>query len=311
VGVHPFRFGVLTKAPRSRATWTELARQVEALGYSTLLVPDHSRPQLAPFPALLAAAASTTTLRVGTLVANNDFRHPTVTAREALTVDLLSDGRLDLGLGAGWMRRDYEEAGLRWDRGALRVERFEEAVAIIRLMEEERPFDFDGRWYRLAEMQGGPAPVQRPLPLLIGAGGPRMLAAAAGSASIVSFGRSMAAGPTAADAAADAAREATERKLAILREAAAARFDRLELNVLLTSVEIGPGAWERARRHGAEVGLSAAAVAATPQHLLAADAEQAVSVLRERRDSLGISYFVVNELVLEAFAPVVSALAGT
>jgi probable F420-dependent oxidoreductase len=250
-------------------------------------------------------------LRVGTLVANNDFRHPTVTAREALTVDQLTDGRLELGLGAGWMRRDYEETGIPWDRGSLRVERFEEAVAVIRLMEEERPFDFDGRWYRLSNMHGGPAPVQRPLPVLIGAGGPQMLAAAARSASIVSFGRSMAAGPTAADAARDAARDATERKLAVLREAAGAGFDRLELNVLLTMVEVGSGSGKRAREFGAEVGLSDAKVAATPQHLLAADAEQAVTILRERRESLGISYFVVNEPVLESFAPVVSTLAGT
>jgi len=122
----PFRFGINARDARSRAEWQGKARTIEALGYSTLMVPDHLWPVLAPIPALVSAAAATTTLRVGTNVINNDLRHPVVLAREAATVDLLTDGRLELGLGAGYVRSEYDQAGLRFDRGGVRVERLAE-----------------------------------------------------------------------------------------------------------------------------------------------------------------------------------------
>src|SRR2546428_2830438 len=123
----PFRFGVNVRTAGSHAEWADKARKVERLGYSVLLVPDHLAELLAPFPALAGAAAATTRLRVGTAVLNNDFRHPVLTAREAATLDVLSDGRLELGLGAGHMQSEYEAAGLGFDPGATRVERLAEA----------------------------------------------------------------------------------------------------------------------------------------------------------------------------------------
>jgi probable F420-dependent oxidoreductase len=123
----PFRFGVNVWGARSRAEWRSKARRVEALGYATLTVPDHLGEFFAPMPALVSAAEATTRLRVGTNVLNNDLRHPVLVAREAATVDRLTDGRLQLGLGAGHTKSEYDETGLRYDAGATRVDRLAEA----------------------------------------------------------------------------------------------------------------------------------------------------------------------------------------
>lgn len=305
-----FRFGVLAKAPRARSEWEELARRAEALGYSTLLVSDHMGAQIAPFPALVAAAAATDRLRVGTLVANSDFRHPLLVAREAATVDLLSDGRLELGLGSGWRRRDYGESGIRWDRGRVRAERFEEAVAIIRRAQVVGRFSFDGSWYSLRDAEGGPVPVQDPLPLLIGAGSPRMLDFAARSAQIVSITRSMVAGPSAAAAARDATAAATDEKIARVRTAAGDNYQRLEIHILVTLVELGAQAHEAARAFAAAHDLTVDEVLDTPQHLLGST-QTAIEQLQARREQFDLSYIAVDEQRFDAFAPVVSALTGT
>src|SRR5437764_9753278 len=140
----PFRFGVSVWHVASRAELAEKARKVEALGYDTLSFPDHLNERIAPMPALMAAAEATTRLRVGTNVLNNDLRHPVLVAREAAAVDLLSDGRLQLGLGAGSIKSEYDEAGLRFDPGRIRVERLAEAVAIIKAMLRGHEVNFLG-----------------------------------------------------------------------------------------------------------------------------------------------------------------------
>src|ERR1019366_8791467 len=170
-----FRFAAqLSKAPDGTArSWAEQARKAEDLGFSTLLMPDHFGDQLAPVPALMAAADATTTLRVGALVFDNDYRHPLVLAKEAATIDLLSGGRLELGLGAGWMRSDYDESGISYDDPAVRVDRFEEGLAVITgLLEAEGAFSFSGEHYTVTEHTATPRPAQRPRPpLIIGGGG--------------------------------------------------------------------------------------------------------------------------------------------
>src|SRR5438132_8332958 len=145
----PFRFGVAVRGAASRAEWADKARKIEALGYSVLNVPDHLAEVVAPIPALVSAADATQRLRVGTTVLNNDLRHPVVLAREAATVDLLTDGRLQLGLGAGWMQSEYDQAGLRFDPGATRVERLAEAVTIIKGLLEGEQVTFAGQHYRV------------------------------------------------------------------------------------------------------------------------------------------------------------------
>ncbi len=128
----PFRFGVSVHGSKSRAEWRDIARQAEALGYSTLLLPDHLGDQLSPIPALVAAADATSMLRVGSLVFDNDFRHPVMLAKEAATLDVLSGGRLELGVGAGWMKPEYERAGIPFERASVRIARMEEAIRIVK-----------------------------------------------------------------------------------------------------------------------------------------------------------------------------------
>src|SRR5438132_4463945 len=144
-----FRFGINLRDAKSRADWQDKARKVEALGYSALLVPDHLAPMLATVPAVVSAADATTRLRVGTNVLNNDLRHPVLLAREAATVDLLADGRLQLGLGAGSIKSEYDQAGLSFDRGAARVKRLAEAVTIIKGLLSGHEVNFAGRQYRV------------------------------------------------------------------------------------------------------------------------------------------------------------------
>ena len=186
--LRPFRFGVSVHGSKSRAEWIGVARQAEVLGYSTLLIPDHLGDQLSPIPALLAAAEATSTLRVGSLVFDNDFRHPVMLAKEAATLDVLSGGRLELGLGAGWMKPEYERAGIPFERASVRIEKMEEAIQIVKGLFADGPLDFAGQYYTITGLEGFPKPVQRPHPPLhIGGGGQRLLSIAAREADIIGF----------------------------------------------------------------------------------------------------------------------------
>lgn len=308
--IHPFRFGVLTKRARSAHDWAELAKESERLGFSTLLISDHARPQFAPFPALVAAGAVTDRLRLGTLVLNNDFRHPALVAREAATADLLTGGRIELGVGAGWADWDWDEPGLPRDRGATRAARFAESVALMRrLMDTEEEVTATGEWYRLSGYRSGPRTAQPHLPILVGAGGRAMLQTAATVADIVSFARDVRGASTPEGERSDATGGALDRKVAVLRESAGTRFAQLELNILVTEVEIGP----TGERHGVaaahRMGLTAREAADAPQ-ILAGTVPGVVRRLRERRERWGLSYLVVNENAAQAMAPVVAELSG-
>src|SRR5271165_6612768 len=226
-----FRFAAqLSTSPGGSArSWAEQARRAEYLGYSALLMPDHFGDQLAPVPALAAVAAATTTLRMGALVFCNDYRHPFVLAKEAATLDVLSEGRLELSLGAGWMRSDYDEAGLAYDPPAVRVARFEEAVKVVQgLLRTDGPFNFHGEHYEVLGHTLTPRPVQQPgPPLIIGGGGKRVLTFAAQHADIVSINVNLRAGTGGAETAADATPERTRTKVGWVKEAAGGRFDDL------------------------------------------------------------------------------------
>jgi probable F420-dependent oxidoreductase len=189
----PFRFGVQHYPATSGEDWKEKARRAEALGYDTFVMPDHiSQGGLAYAPALMAAADATTSLRIGTLVLNNDFRHPALVASEAATLDLLSDGRFELGIGAGWDPIDYEVPGIEFDAPRDRVNRFAESVQIIKQLLAGETVSFTGRYYTVRNLQNAPSSVQRPHPpLLIGAAGPRMLAIAAREAGLEVLGISL------------------------------------------------------------------------------------------------------------------------
>src|SRR6266702_7446084 len=182
----PFRFGVQEHRASNARAWRETARLIESLGYSAFYVPDHFGEQLGPIAALMAAADATTTIRVGALVFDNDYRHPVVLAKEVATLDLLSEGRLDCGLGAGWLASDYDQSGIPYDAPGVRIERMEEGLAIIKGLLAGGSFSFSGKHYRITSLEGHPAPVQKPHPpIVIGGGGRRMLQIAAREAEIV------------------------------------------------------------------------------------------------------------------------------
>src|SRR5262249_56643189 len=184
--MRPFRFGVSAREAESAAAWIEQARRAEQLGYSSFLLADHLVSIPSPFTALAVASAATSQIRVGPFVLNNDLRHPVIVAREAATLDMLSGGRLELGLGAGHMRSEYEEAGIPYDPAGVRVQRLEESVTIVKALLAGEQVTFEGAHYRINGHRGWPPPTQRPRPpVLIGGNGRRLLSPAAREAVIV------------------------------------------------------------------------------------------------------------------------------
>ena len=266
---------------------------------------------LAPFPALAAAAAATTRLRVGTGVLNNDLRHPLLTAREAATLDVLSDGRLELGIGAGHMQSEYAQMGLAFDAGATRVERLAEAVVIVKRLLEGEAVSFAGRHYRVTAHTLHPRPIQRPRPpLFIGGNAPRLLAVAAREADIVGLtGIAFRRGGAQPDVS-DFRVAAVDERVRLLRETAAGRFEQLELNALVQRVIVTDDRHKAAQELTARwPHLTADDLLASP-YVLLGTVDQLVDNLRARRDRWGISYVMTHEPFMDALAPVVARLAG-
>jgi probable F420-dependent oxidoreductase len=313
VGAHrPFRFGVQASSAVNRSAWVELARRVEAHGYSTLTMPDHLGDQFAPVPALMAAADATETLRVGGLVWDNDFRHPVVLAKELATVDVLSDGRLEIGLGAGWMRGDYDPTGIAYDGAGVRIDRFVEGLAVLKaLLGGAAPCTFAGQHYRLDGLVGSPRPVQRPRPpILIGGGGRRVLGIAAREADIVGINGTMSAGVVESEALRSMTAPAVDDKIGWVRVAAGERYGHLELSVRAFFVSITNDRRGAAEAVGGAIGIDAKEVLETP-FVLVGTPEQVVEDLRRRRERWGFSYVLVGGEDADAFAPVVAELAGS
>jgi probable F420-dependent oxidoreductase len=313
-----FRFGVHTSAAPDGAAWTANARRFEDLGFATLLLRDHFDDQLAPIAAMAAAATATTTLRVGCLVFDNDYRHPLVLAKEIATIDVLSGGRVDLGIGAGWMAPDYEQAGMPFDPPGVRVSRMIEAVAVMKGLFADGAFDYSGEHYEITGHDGLPKPVQRPHPpIMIGAGGERLLRFAAREADIIGINPVKRSNAEWADQnVTDATADATDRKLEWIRDAAGARFDELELSIVAPFVVITDDRVGLAESiaagldapDGADTGPDA--VLASP-YVLLGTADEIADTLRERRERWGLSYYVCNDDSIDAFAPIVEQLAGT
>lgn len=310
MAVRPFRFGVTAPTPSAGTDWVERARRVEQLGYSILVVPDHFRDHLAPVPALTAAALATTRLRVGSLVFSNDFRHPAVLAKEAATIDVLSGGRFELGLGGGWLRAEYDQTGIPFDAPGTRIERLEEAVTIIKGLLAGERVTFAGRHYTIADLEGRPTPVQRPHPpIAIGGGGRRTLTLAAREASIVGLVPRARRDGSGLDMT-DLSDAATREKLEWVRSAAGDRFDSLEIHALIQAVAVADRRTAAADDLASRFKVARDVVLETPYVLLGTIKEMCES-LRQRRERYGISYLTVFERDMEVFAPVVARLAGT
>jgi probable F420-dependent oxidoreductase len=290
----PFRFGV-NHVTTSASEWLDVARKVEALGYSTLIAQDHFGQQMAPLPALVAAGAVTTTLRLSTIVLDNDFRHPAALAKEAATVDALTGRRLELGVGAGWLEADYTKAGLSFDAPAVRFERLAETVQILKaFFSEADSVTFKGKHYQIDGLDVAPRTVQQPRPpLMIGGRQRRMLGFAAREADIVGISLLGAQGPT------------FEQKLAWVREAVGTRDPELHVNASLIEVTDQPeSAIEAAAQRS---GRSPADIRSSPATLVGS-LEAIVERLLARREQYGVTYYVINGRNLDAFAPVVKLL---
>ena len=315
--LRPFRFGVHTSDAPDGAAWAAAARRYETLGFSSLLVRDHFDDQLAPIVAMTAAASATTALRVGCLVFDNDYRHPLVLAKEIATLDVLSGGRVELGIGAGWMGSDYEQAGLEYDPPAVRVDRMIEAVQIIKALHGDDAVDFKGEHYTIKGHDALPKPVQRPhTPILIGAGGKRMLTFAAREADIIGLNpKNLGNDAWAETNVGDATDAATDRKIEWIRAAAGARFDAIELSIVV------PFIIETDDRMGMAEGIAAGlppagGEVATPArvlespYVLLGTLDEMAATIEARRERWGISYVVFNADSVDAAAPLVERLAG-
>jgi probable F420-dependent oxidoreductase len=308
----PFRFAVIAPKCPSGKELTEWARKAEALGYSAFFVPDHFiEHDLAPTAALAHVAAVTDTLRIGPLVLGNDYKHPVVLAREMATLDLLSAGRLELGIGAGWMTADYEKAGMTLDRPGVRIARLAESIAILKGLFAPGPFSFDGEHYRVTDLDGMPKPPQgADLPFLIGGGAPKILGLAAREAKIVGINANLKSGDgNAPETAQSLLPGATDQKLAWLREAAGDNFANLEIQSLLGFVHVTDDPSGIATAMAASFGVSEDDAVLAPATLVGTESG-IVDLLEARRDRWQMSYIVVPVESTEALAPVVARLAG-
>lgn len=306
-----FRFGVQTSAAPTREAWSEKARRIEELGFSTLFIPDHFGDQLSPVPAMMAAADATTTLRVGGLVLDNDYRHPVMHAKEMATLDVLSGGRLEIGLGAGWMKSDYDASGIAYDRAGVRIDRMIEGLAILKQSFADGAFSHAGKHYTITDYDALPKSVQKPHPpILIGGGGKRVLSIAAREADIVGVNFNLDQGAVNRDVMKTGDAGSTDEKIDWVRDAAGDRWDDIELNVTIFVAIVTDDQEKMVERIAPGFGMPPADVLKSP-HALIGTVEQMAETLQERRERYGFSYIAFSGDGYEALAPLVAKLAGT
>ena len=308
--MRPFRFGLQTSNAPDAKAWRERARKVEDLGFAALYIPDHFTDQWGPLVALTVAAEATSTLQVGALVFDNDYRHPVVLAKEIATLDLVSEGRVIFGLGAGWMRSDYEESGIPYDEPAVRVDRFEEAVDVYTQLLREGTATFEGTHYSIKGAAGQPRPTGTGPKLLIGGGGKRVLSHAARHADIVGVNPNLKSGATDQATAQSAVADMVDRRIGWIKEAAGPRFDQLDLQMLTFIVQVGGDRKEMAELMGPAMGISPEQAHDAPLALVGSVGE-ICDQLVERRERWGLNDWVIHDPELDAFAEIVGRLAGT
>jgi probable F420-dependent oxidoreductase len=304
----PIRFSIQIPDAADARAWADKARRADDLGFYSISVPDHlgpSLPQLAPLVALASAAAVTSRLRLAVTVLDNDFRHPVMLAKEIATLDVLSSGRVDMGLGAGWLEEDYTRTGVTtWDPPATRVDRLFESVSVLRLLFSGEPVTFPGMHYQVTEFRSHPSPVQNPVPLMIGGRGPRMLSFAAREAQIVSV--------LAATGEGGNRLAGFERQLRWISEAGGASRSDLLLGIRIPFGELvasGSSPLAAAERFGSRFGMTASEVLASP-FLLVGDRSGIHDHLVEIAERFGISYVTVSEDLAWQISPIIEGLSG-
>ena len=306
--MRPFRFGLTAGWVGTGDAWLTMAHRAEELGYSVLLAPDHMTRQLSPVPALAAAAAVTSRLRIGSNVFANDFHHPLLLAREAATLDAVSGGRLEFGIGAGWRVSDYSQLGVAYDPAGRRIDRLEEALGLIKRLFSGETVTHEGRHYQMRGARLSPRPVQQPRPpIMVGGGGPRLLRLAAREADIISFI------PQFSAAGRPIVRQATERalveKVALVRSAAGDRFESLELSLFIAAAGM-VGSGSGLLPSVVAAGMAAGAGMVGSPYVLHGTRARLRYVLERRRERLGINYYAIPQPAMESMAPLVEDLAG-
>jgi probable F420-dependent oxidoreductase len=304
----PFRFGVHAAVAPTMSAWRDQARMAEDLGYSTLYVSDHLGAQFGPLVATTVAAEATSTLHVGTVVLNNDLRNPVVLAKEIATLGLAAEGRVEVGLGAGWLRSDYEQAGIEFDKPAVRIDRLAESVAVMKRLWSEGEATFAGRYHSVRDARCDPRPDSPPR-VIIGGGSRRILSLAAKQADTVGVNTSLASGVNPSDLASQATFDHYDRCLSWMREAAPDRFDAIELQIMAFATRV-VASRRAAVRTATMLGLPGEDALELPIVLIGT-ADELCERLLERRKRWGFTNIVVPAEAMESFAPVVAQLAGT
>ena len=320
----PFRFGLQAFAGQSAGEWFDTVQRAEDAGYSTLFSSDHyfgpgaisdatgHRPvDLAPLTSIAMAAARTSSLRVGCRVFACDLHHPVVLAKEMATLDLLSEGRLEVGLGAGWVRDEYDGLGVPMERPGVRIAKLAEYVGVLRAHFSGQQMAVDGDFVHVAGFAGRPLPVQQPgPPIMIGGGAPKILGLAGRLADIVSVNFDNSSGKLGSASVMTSGADETASKIGWIKDGAGDRFDALEIEIGAYFVAVGDGAESSLETIAGRFGVPAGEFAAHP-HALFGSVEQICDTLMERRERYGASYITVAQRHLEEFAPVVAALTGT
>jgi probable F420-dependent oxidoreductase len=312
----PHRFAILARHAETGESWRSTARRAEELGYSTMLVPDHLRDHWPPMVAMTIAAEATSSLKVGTLVCNNDWRHPLVLAKEVAALDLAAEGRVEFGLGAGWQKEEYEQAGVPFDPPGTRITRLAESIQIMKQAWSGGTVRVAGEHYTVNAELGTPRPYSTPRPsLTIGGGGKRVLSLAAREADIIGFNASMRAAGGAQDA--DSAQsqiakgitaQAFAERVRWVTEAAGERRDALEFQCMVIVCQVVADRPAMIDAIAKVAPLTAEEIAESPAFLIGSVPE-ICDQLEKRRTEFGFSYWVIPRADMETFAPVVEQLA--
>jgi probable F420-dependent oxidoreductase len=310
------RFGVVSESVHDGRAWLDFARHVEDGGVDVLMLRDHFSAgafgqQLAPFSGLAAAAAVTTQLRLGTIVLSNDFRHPAIVAHEAATLHLVSGGRFELGIGAGWYQPEYDAAGIAFDAAGQRITRLDESLTIVKGLLAGTPVHYQGEFYRIDGLNLDVLPTPRPSSprLLVGAGGRRMLRLAARHADIIGLLPAPIQNSTDSDTPIDRLPAAFDAKLGVIREAAGDRFENIEINAFGTFVIT-----DKRRAETQELilqrgwtGIDVEAVWQMPT-IFIGSLDQIRADLHARRERFGLSYLIVGEDSLPSLVKIIAGL---
>jgi probable F420-dependent oxidoreductase len=314
--IHPFRFGCINEQMKPAKAWRKHVRKIEVLGYNLMLMRDHFVPDVfgdtfGPIAALMAAADATSELRLGTMVICNDFRHPAILAKEVATLDQLSGGRFELGIGAGWMRAEYERMNIPYDTPGTRIRRLEESIHVLRGLFDEGPSCHTGEFYKITDIDGFPKPFQARLPIMIGGGNKRILNMAGREADIVGLLITNLANGVAKDDTTGRLPCAVMERVEWVREGAGERFGEIELNSAIDVVitDDRPAGTEQFIRERSWGEIPVEKVWEMP-NVFIGSTEYIVDEMFARREKYGFSYYWIPDKLMEEFAPIVRRIRG-